>query len=181
MQKKLSKSVILFLTAMAFFCGWYSFVGVLILTLVALIVTDDEKFQKNVLNAFFLALFFIAVGFVLGKLSLWYVKFLGFLDGLEWLKFFTYEVYSFMKKLDIASYIRSFLDFVEFVLMIVFIILALKDKEIKIPLANNLAEKVLGVVSAVKSEKKEEVKEEVKAEENPITSEKATLTEIPKE
>ena len=66
--------------------------------------------------------------------------------------------------------------------MIIFAIMALKGKEVKVPVINNMALKAVGIIpeKKEKKEKKEEAKAEGEAkEENPLTSDKATLTDIP--
>ena len=173
---------IAFMSAFAFFCGWYSFLWITVGTILVLLLTDEEILKKNVLNAFFLSLIFLLAGMVLSWCSNRFVGFLGALRDAEWIKFFTYDVYNVAVKFDIAGYIKGILNIVEFVLMVVFVIMALKGKEVKVPLANNLALKAMGLMpeKAPKEDKKasEEVKEA--KEENPLTSDKATLTDIPK-
>lgn len=174
-----------FLSAFAFFCGWYSFLWIVVGTIMILLLTDEEVLKKNVLSAFFLSFIFLLAGFVLNWLSARYTGFISALLDASWIKFFDYDVYNVAMKFDIARYIKGFLDFAEFVLMVIFAIMALKGGEVKVPLASGFAAKAMGLVPA--KEKKEdkkadkaEVKEEAK-EENPLTSEKATLTDIPSE
>ena len=64
--------------------------------------------------------------------------------------------------------------------MVIFVILSLTGKTVKVPVANSLALKVMGL-APVKEKKEKAAKEEKaeEAEENPITSDKATLTDIP--
>ena len=91
------------------------------------------------------------------------------------------DVYTIFTKLDIAGFIVNILGFVEFVLMVIFVILSLMGKTVKVPIANALALKVMGL-APVKEKKEKAAKEEKAeeaAEENPITSDKATLTDIP--
>ncbi len=188
MQKKLSASMIIFLSAIAVFAAWYSFPAIVMITIPVILLCEEENVKKNVLNAFFYALIFIVVNMVLGKLSSWYTGFLFKLWRWDWVAFFNDKWYDVTMKLDIAFYLMKILDFVKFVLMVVFVIIAIKGSEVKIPIANSLACKVLGLVApkaekAAKEDKKEEKKEEKaeEKEENPLTSDKATLTEIPKE
>ena len=65
------------------------------------------------------------------------------------------------------------------VLMVVFAVLALMGKEVKVPIANTLALKVMGLAPVKEKKVKEEKAEENEEEENPLTSDKATLTDIP--
>lgn len=187
MQKKLTAGMIILLSALAVFLGWYSFTGVLIITIPVILICEDETLRKNVLNAFFYALIFLVVGLVLSKLSSWYMSLIGKLYAWDALsKIFTAKVYGVFVKLDFAYYLNRFLDFVQFVVMVIFVILAFMGKEVKIPIANSLANKVLGIVVPKKEKEdkkddKKEDKEEEKKEENPLTSDKATLTEIPKD
>ena len=180
---------IAFISAFAFFCGWYSFSWLLIGTiLVLLLAGDEEVLKKNVLNAFFLSFILLLANMVLGWISR---KYLGMLMDLSASKFDWVRnvmlasigkssVYTILTKLDIAGFIVKILGFVKFVLMIIFVIISFKGGEVKVPIANGLALKVLGLVAP--KEKKEKAAKEEKAEaaeENPITSEKATLTDIP--
>ena len=174
---------IAFLSAFAFFCGWYSFAWIVIGTILVLLLTDEEVLKKNVLNAFFLSLIFLLAGFVLNWLSNRFTGFLGALRDAEWIKFFTYDVYNVAVKFDIAKYLKGILNILEFVLMIVFVVMSLKGGEVKVPLANNFALKAMGLMPAkAPKEDKKADKDEVKEEkaENPLTSDKATLTDIPK-
>ena len=179
-----------FISAFAFFCGWYSFSWILIGTiLVLLLAGDEEVLKKNVLNAFFLSFILLIANMVLGWISR---KYLGFLFDLSTSKFDWVrtvmstdigktDVYTIFTKLDIAGFIVNILGFVEFVLMVIFVILSLMGKTVKVPVANALALKVMGL-APVKEKKEKAAKEEKAeeaAEENPITSDKATLTDIP--
>lgn len=188
MSKRFGVSVA-FISAFAFFCGWYSFPWILIGTiLVLLLAGDEEVLKKNVLNAFFLSFILLIANMVLGWISR---KYLGILFDLSTSKFDWVrtvmstdigktDLYTIFTKLDIAGFIVNILGFVEFVLMIIFVILSLTGKGVKVPIANSLALKVMGL-APVKEKKEKAVKEEKaeEAEENPITSDKATLTDIP--
>jgi hypothetical protein len=188
MSKRFGVSVA-FISAFAFFCGWYSFSWILIGTiLVLLLAGDEEVLKKNVLNAFFLSFILLIANMVLGWISR---KYLGMLFNLstssvDWIRtaintnIGKTDLYTIFTKLDIAGFIVNILGFVEFVLMIIFVILSLTGKGVKVPIANSLALKVMGL-APVKEKKEKAAKEEVaaEAEENPITSDKATLTDIP--
>ena len=188
MSKRFGVSVA-FISAFAFFCGWYSFSWILIGTiLVLLLAGDEEVLKKNVLNAFFLSFILLIANMVLGWISR---KYLGMLFNLstssvDWIRnaintnIGKTDLYTIFTKLDIAGFIVNILGFVEFVLMIIFVILSLMGKTVKVPVANALALKVMGL-APVKEKKEKAAKEEVaaEAEENPITSDKATLTDIP--
>ena len=179
-----------FISAFAFFCGWYSFSWILIGTiLVLLLAGDEEVLKKNVLNAFFLSFILLIANMVLGWISR---KYLGILFDLSTSKFDWVrtvmntdigktDIYTIFTKLDIAGFIVNILGFVKFVLMVIFVILSLSGKGVKVPVANGLAVKVMGL-APVKEKKEKAAKEEKAeeaAEENPITSDKATLTDIP--
>ena len=188
MSKRFGVSVA-FISAFAFFCGWYSFSWILIGTiLVLLLAGDEEVLKKNVLNAFFLSFILLIANMVLGWISR---KYLGMLFNLstssvDWIRnaintnIGKTDLYTIFTKLDIAGFIVNILGFVEFVLMVIFVILSLMGKTVKVPVANALALKVMGL-APVKEKKEKAAKEEVaaEAEENPITSDKATLTDIP--
>ena len=178
-----------FISAFAFFCGWYSFSWILIGTiLVLLLAGEEEVLKKNVLNAFFLSFILLIANMVLGWISR---KYLGILFDLSTSKFDWVrtvmdtdigktDIYTIFTKLDIAGFIVNILGFVKFVLMVIFVILSLSGKGVKVPVANGLALKVMGL-APVKEKKEKAAKEEKaeEAEENPITSDKATLTDIP--
>ena len=188
MSKRFGVSVA-FISAFAFFCGWYNFTWLLVGTiLVLLLAGEEEKLKKNVLNAFFLSFIILIANIVLSWISR---KYLGMLFDLstfkwEWVRNIVNaqigktDVYTIFTKLDIAGFIVRILGFVEFVLMVIFVILSLTGKTVKVPVANSLALKVMGL-APVKEKKEKAAKEEKaeEAEENPITSDKATLTDIP--
>ena len=193
MSKRFGVSVA-FISAFAFFCGWYNFTWLLVGTILVLVLAgegeDEFKLKKNVLNAFFLSFILLLANIVLSWISR---KYLGMLFNLSTSKWdwvadifnasigkSTVSVYTIFTKLDIAGFIVSILGFVEFVLMVIFAILSLTGKAVKVPVANTLALKVMGL-APVKEKKEKAAKEEKaeEAEENPITSDKATLTDIP--
>ena len=189
MSKRFGVSVA-FISAFAFFCGWYNFTWLLVGTILVLLLAGEEEIlKKNVLNAFFLSFIILIANIVLGWISR---KYLGLLFNLStssvnWIStamnfdIGKTDVYTIFTKLDIAGFIVNILGFVEFVLMVIFVILSLMGKTVKVPVANALALKVMGLAPV--KEKKEkaarEEKAEEAAEENPITSDKATLTDIP--
>ena len=190
MSKRFGVSVA-FISAFAFFCGWYNFTWLLVGTILVLVLAGEgeEKLKKNVLNAFFLSFIILIANIVLSWISR---KYLGMLFDLstakwEWVRNIVNaqigktDVYTIFTKLDIAGFIVKILGFVEFVLMVIFAILSLTGKTVKVPVANSLALKVMGL-APVKEKKEKAAKEEnaeEAAEENPITSDKATLTDIP--
>ena len=190
MSKRFGVSVA-FISAFAFFCGWYDFRWLLIGTILVLVLAGEEKLlKKNVLNAFFLSFILLIANMVLSWISRKYLGMLVDLSTSSWdwvanamnASIGNTTVYLIFTKLDIAGFIVSVLGFVEFVLMILFVILSLLGKEVKVPIANGLANKALGLVEP-KAKKEKAAKEEKAAEEaeeeNPITSDKATLTDIP--
>ena len=177
-----------FISAFAFFCGWYNFTWLLVGTILVLLLAGEEEIlKKNVLNAFFLSFIILIANIVLGWISR---KYLGLLFNLStssvnWIStamnfdIGKTDVYTIFTKLDIAGFIVNILGFVE--LMVIFVILSLMGKTVKVPVANALALKVMGL-APVKEKKEKAAKEEKAeeaAEENPITSDKATLTDIP--
>lgn len=189
MSKRFGVSVA-FISAFAFFCGWYNFTWLLVGTILVLLLAGEEEIlKKNVLNAFFLSFIILIANIVLGWISR---KYLGLLFNLStssvnWIStamnfdIGKTDVYTIFTKLDIAGFIVNILGFVEFVLMVIFVILSLMGKTVKVPVANALALKVMGL-APVKEKKEKTAKEEKAeeaAEENPITSDKATLTDIP--
>lgn len=161
-----------FLSAVGFFLGWYSFTWVLVFACFILLINEDEIVKKNVLSAIFLNIIFMAIELVLGKLSYWFISFLGDLASWSWVKWFTYDVYDIVSKFDIAGILNNIVRFVHFVLTVVFALIALKGNAVKVPVASGLADKVLGF-AAPKAEKEEK--------KDSITSEEATLKDIPKE
>ena len=189
MSKRFGVSVA-FISAFAFFCGWYNFTWLLVGTILVLLLAGEEEIlKKNVLNAFFLSFIILIANIVLGWISR---KYLGLLFNLStssvnWIStamnfdIGKTDVYTIFTKLDIAGFIVNILGFVEFVLMVIFVILSLMGKTVKVPVANALALKVKGLAPVTEKKEKaaKEEKAEEAAEENPITSDKATLTDIP--
>lgn len=181
MSKRFGVSIA-FISAFAFFCGWFNFTWLLVGTVLVLVLCEEEKLRKNVLNAFFLSFILLIANMVLNWISDRYVGLLNSIlnTGWDWLaNIYTIRVHNVFLKLDICSYIAAFLRFAEFVLMVVFAVLALMGKEVKVPIANTLALKVMGLAPVKEKKVKEEKAEESKEEENPLTSDKATLTDIP--
>jgi len=182
MTKKLGISVG-FLSAIAVFLGWYNLTAVLIVTMVVLFAEEDQLIKKNVLNAFFYSLIFTIAHMVLGWISSGFIGFLGFLADARWISFFTYDTFNIVKYFDLANYIDIILKIAKFVFMIIFVIVAFKGKEISIPLADILAKKAMGIVEAKKEKNPADAdtKENDPGKDASLTSDKATLTDIPKD
>ena len=191
MSKKFGLTIA-FMSAFAFFCGWYSFTWIVVGTILVLLLTDEEVLKKNVLNAFFLSFVFLLANLVFNWISLRYTGMLSkaAMSNVDWIyNMFNRGIFKsditllgIVRKLDLAGYIVTILRIAKFVLMIIFAIMALKGKEVKVPVINNMALKAVGIIpeKKEKKEKKEEAKAEGEAkEENPLTSDKATLTDIP--
>ena len=66
-----------FLSALAFFFGWYSLTIAAIITVGVICVSKNETLRRNVLNAFILSLIFTIISLVLGKISSGYMNFIG--------------------------------------------------------------------------------------------------------
>lgn len=164
---------IAFLSAMAFFLGWYSLTMGLIIMLFVVCFSDNEILRKNVMTAFMFNILFMIASLVLGYVSSGYFKVITFIFGIIFKIAKDYATVSNVEnvflKLDICNYISGFLDFAQFVLMIIFGIMAFKGKEVKVPLATKLALKAYGIVVPKKEKEK-----------NPITNDEETLTDIPK-
>ena len=83
MSKRFGVSVA-FISAFAFFCGWYNFTWLLVGTILVLVLAgegeDEFKLKKNVLNAFFLSFILLLANMVLGWISR---KYLGMLFNLS--------------------------------------------------------------------------------------------------
>ena len=165
MSKRFGVSVA-FISAFAFFCGWYNFTWLLVGTILVLLLAGEEEIlKKNVLNAFFLSFIILIANIVLGWISR---KYLGLLFNLStssvnWIStamnfdIGKTDVYTIFTKLDIAGFIVNILGFVEFVLMVIFVILSLMGKTVKVPVANALALKVMGL-APVKEKKEKSAK-----------------------
>ena len=69
MSKRFGVSVA-FISAFAFFCGWYNFTWLLVGTILVLLLAGEEEIlKKNVLNAFFLSFIILIANIVLGWIS----------------------------------------------------------------------------------------------------------------
>lgn len=172
MSKRLGVSVG-FLSALAFFLGWYSFTWMIVFMVAIFFLQNEDTLKKNVLNAFFLGFIFLIIDLLFGKISGSYMDFLNNLASsrADWLMNFDYEssAYKVLSGLNISKYIVNIARFVYLVLTIVFGIIALKGKEVKVPLCNGFASKVMGVAKAAEEKKSD------------VTNDTATLNEIPKE
>lgn len=173
-----------FLSALAFLLGWYNLTHafgnmtlVFIAMLVVVCICNNETLRKNVMTAFMYSLIFWLLEIVLAYISSAYSSFI--------LKIYDFilsrpfhirvdvnavtRVYDFFKAANLSVYILKFLGFAEFVLMVIFVIMSLKGKELNIPVFSNLASRAMGIIPKKKAK-----------EDNPITNDKETLTDIPK-
>ena len=171
MSKKLGVTIG-FLSGLGFFLGWYSLTYMMMFTVVILLVAGEEEIlKKNVLNALFLSLIFYVIIEVSFKISTGYADFLRNIvnSDAEIFDNFTFDStgYKVLSKLNIATYVMNIAKFVKLVLAIVFGIIALKGKEVKVPLCNTFATKAIGLGS--------------KAAKSDTTNNEATLKEIPKD
>lgn len=172
--EKMGISVALF-SALAFVFGWYSLTMVLILMLAVICCSNNDTLRKNVMTAFMFSLLFWAVTIVLNYISGAYINIVYKIGDLI-LKFFKSLAYSKVSNVEdwfirfnIFSWIVKILNFAQFVLMIIFVIMSFKGKEVKAPIFANLASRAFGIVPPKKEKKK-----------NPITDDEETLEDIPK-
>lgn len=172
MSKRLGVSIG-FLSALAFFLGWYSFTWMIVFMIAVFFLQGEDLLKKNVLNAFFLGFIFLIIDLLFGKVSGSYMDLINNLacSDAEWLVNFdtSSAAYKVLSGLNISKYIVGIAKFVYLALTIVFGIIALKGNEVKVPLCNGFASKVMGVVAKAEAKKDD------------VTNDTATLNEIPKE
>lgn len=144
MSKKFGVSVGL-LSAIAFFAGYNSFLSCIIILVLVLACSSEIVLKKNVLSSALLSLVISLVNTVLYFLSSTYLDILNFFNeslgglGASWI----YNVTDVLRKLNFANFIADIIGIVYFVATVIFIILALKGKEVKVPVLTKCVEKHL--------------------------------------
>lgn len=144
------------LSMLCYFTGYVNLTACIILFVAILVWSDCLTAKKNASQAVVLSAFFSIISIILNWLSNSYMNIISTVFN-EW--FDLYKVYDVLSKGDIMGWLSGLLGFIECVLMIIFVFLSLKGKEIKIPVVTKLVKKHFGeeVEEAKKKEKAEEV------------------------
>lgn len=142
------------LSMLCYFTGYVNFTACIILFVAILVWSECLTAKKNAAQAVVLSAFFSLITMILNWLSNSYMSIISTVFT-EW--FDLYNVYDILSKGDIMGWISGLIGFIECVLMIIFVFISLKGKEIKIPIVTKLVKKHFG-------EEVEEAKKEEKAE-----------------
>lgn len=122
------------LCALAVFAGYISPIYSVAFLLAAVFAGLDINVQKAAANAsVFYAILYIIVK-CCTYLSNWWLQFCGLFTSM-------YQVYKVLTGLNLFGYIRDILNFAEFVIMIIFFIVALKKASVKIPVISKIVDK----------------------------------------
>ncbi len=143
------------LSMLCYFTGYVNLIACVILFVAILAWSDCLTAKKNATQAVVLSSFFSVLTIVLNWLSSSYMSVISTVFT-DW--FDLYNVYNVLSKGDVMGWLSGFATFVECVLMIIFVILSLKGKEIKIPVITKLVNKHFGE-EANDTEKKDTVEE----------------------
>lgn len=139
-KTKLGVSVA-FLSALCYFMGYINLAACTVLFAVVLACSGSAEAKKNASQALILSVFFTAISMVLNWLSGSYIKMISTVSGwfVNW--FSWYDAYEVMSKFNIMGILLGFIGIVECVLMVIFVIMSLKGKNIRIPVISKVVEK----------------------------------------
>lgn len=157
------------LSMVCYFTGYMNFTACILMLILALVWSESVTLKKNACQAAVLSIFFELIGIVLGWLSKVYGTIINAIFGLLNKLIDLYEVKQWFLDYNAFDLLDKFLGFAECVLMIVFVILCLKNKVIKLPVITKLINKHFDTeeTSAKEDVVSEPVAEEV-VEEKPV-------------
>ena len=156
------------LSMICYFTGYTSLPASLLMLVLALVWSESVTLKKNACQATVLSIFFSLIFTVLNWISGAYESLLNMIFGLFDELLDVSEVQQWFIDNNGFDFLIGFLGFAEFVLMIVFVILSLKNKVVKIPLITKLIDKHFDTEETVEAPVAEEtVATEVPVEEKP--------------
>ena len=171
------------LSMICYFTGYTSLTASILMLALALAWSESVTLKKNACQATVLSIFFSLIFTVMNWISGAYVSLLNMIFGLFDELLDVSEVQQWFIDNNGFDFLIGFLGFAEFALMIVFVILCLKNKAVKIPLITKLIDKHFDTEETVEAPVAEEaVATEVPVEEKPKkttrrTTKKAETTE----
>lgn len=156
------------LSMICYFTGYTSLTASILMLILALVWSESVTLKKNACQATVLSIFFSLLFTVLNWISGAYESLLNMIFGLFDELLDVSEVQQWFIDNNGFDFLIGFLGFAEFVLMIVFVILSLKNKAVKIPLITKLIDKHFDAEETAEASVAEEtVATEVSVEEKP--------------
>lgn len=144
------------LSMICYFTGYTSLPASLLMLVLALVWSESVTLKKNACQATVLSIFFSLIFTVLNWISGAYESLLNMIFGLFDELLDVSEVQQWFIDNNGFDFLIGFLGFAEFVLMIVFVILSLKNKVVKIPLITKLIDKHFDAEETVETPAAEE-------------------------
>ncbi len=129
------------LSMLCYFTGYANLTACVILFAVILAFSDSLTAKKNATQALVMSVLFSVVTIVLGWISGSYMSLAGTLSGWFYNWFEWENTYEVMSKFDIMGLLVRIINFVELLIMVVFVIKSLKGKVINIPVVSKLVNK----------------------------------------
>ena len=144
------------LSMICYFTGYTSLPASLLMLILALVWSESVTLKKNACQATVLSIFFSLIFTVLNWISGAYESLLNMIFGLFDELLDVSEVQQWFIDNNGFDFLIGFLGFAEFVLMIVFVIISLKNKVVKIPLFTKLINKHFDAEETVETRATEE-------------------------
>lgn len=144
------------LSMICYFTGYTSLPASLLMLILALVWSESVTLKKNACQATVLSIFFSLIFTVLNWISGAYESLLNMIFGLFDELLDVSEVQQWFIDNNGFDFLIGFLGFAEFVLMIVFVILSLKNKVVKIPLITKFINKHFDAEETVETPATEE-------------------------
>lgn len=126
------------LSMLCYFTGYFNFTACIILFVAILALSESITAKMNATQAAVLSAFFSLITLILNWLSNSYMKIISTVFT-DW--FDLYDVYDVLDGLNVMGWIAGVVGFIECILMIIFVFISLKDKEVKIPIVSKLVKK----------------------------------------
>lgn len=141
-KTKLGVSVGL-LSMLCYFTGYQSLIACVVLFAVIMAFSDSATAKKNASQALLLSAFFDILIIIFGWISGKYLDSVSTISNWEWVRNLAKDVnvYEILSNFDLMGFLKRFLNFVEFILMVVFSMISLKGKNVKIPFVSKIVNK----------------------------------------
>ncbi|MBQ7973289.1 MAG: hypothetical protein IJ291_07530 [Lachnospiraceae bacterium] len=143
MKTKFGVSVAL-LSVLCFFAGYFNYAACIVLFALCIAFCDNAIVKKNAASATIFSTIIAAVCFVLNKVSYFYSSLITTIFNTVYKITENYDAYEWadvLRNIDIAEIASNLINFVFFIMTIIFIISAAKGNVVKVPFVGKLVEK----------------------------------------
>lgn len=139
MEEKLTKYGVsaALIGALAYFLGTVGMFYAIALFVIVLVLDFGKEAKKRVATAVLFCVVYALVMSGVNYLSSFWLDFCNLFNSMH-------QVYSILVKLNIFGYIYDILGFVKYILVVVFVVISLRGKDVKIPMISKMVAKHFG-------------------------------------